>query len=127
VERSSIVAGLLSDLERSDVVVYLTDSMPGVPGSAKSYLSFLAHEASQRYLLVRIDRWRLTPSEQIAFLAHELQHALEIAGAPEVRDVSAMVKLYRRIGWEGKTDQFETAAAQKITNRVRQQIAREDL
>ena len=126
VERSSIVSDLLQELEETGVVVYLTDKMPGAVSGPLSHLVYLSNDVEARYLLVRIDRWRTTPNERIALLGHELQHALEVAGAPEVRDGQGLATLYRRIGWEGRRDQFETEAAQTMGNRVRKQLARGD-
>lgn len=84
-ERSSIVASLLDELEQTDVVVYIVDSMPGVISGPTSYLAFLSLDATARYLLIRIDRFRLSPPERIVSLGHELQHALEVAAAPDVK------------------------------------------
>ena len=124
--RSSIVEDLLQQLEETGVVVYLTDVMPGRVTGPASYLVYLANDERVRYLLVRIDRWRTTPDERIALLGHELQHALEVAAAPEVRDAQGLASLYRRIGWEGQKDKFETAAAQTVGNQVRSQVLRRD-
>lgn len=126
VARSSIVEDLLRQLEETGVVVYLTDVMPGAVSGPVSHLVYLANDETARYVLVRIDRWRSTPFERIALLGHELQHALEVAGAPEVRDARGLAKLYRRIGWESQKDKFETEAAQTVGNRVRGQVARGD-
>ena len=120
--RSSIVLDLLQELEETGVVVYLTDRMPGAISGPVSHLVYLSNEGPTRYLLVRIDHWRTTPYERIALLGHELQHALEVAGAPEVTDARGLAKLYRRIGWENQKDKFETAAAQAVGNRVRSQL-----
>ena len=126
VARSSIVEGLLQELEASRVIVYISDVMPGAVAGPVSYLTYLSNDDKARYLLVRIDRWRSTPFERIALLGHELQHALEVAGAPEVRDSRGLAKLYRRIGWESQPDKFETAAAQTVGNRVRSQLVKGD-
>jgi hypothetical protein len=123
IDRSAIVEGLIRKVEESGVVVYLTDAMPAANAGPLSYLTYLSNEGDLRYLLVRIDRWRTSPVERIALLGHELQHALEVASAPEVRDARGMARLYRRIGWESRPDKFETDAAQSIGNRVRSEVA----
>jgi len=122
-ERSSIVRTLLQDLEQTDIVVYLTDSMAGTADEPATYLGFLSRAAGTRYLLIRIDRWRLPAGECIVWLGHELQHAIEIAAAPDVKDAAGLAKLYRHIGWEGQKGRFESAGAQTIGNRVRDQLA----
>jgi hypothetical protein len=40
-----------------------------------------------------------------------------------VRDPKGLASLYRRIGWEGQRDQFETTAARTMGNRVRAELA----
>jgi len=123
-EQSSIVAGLLEELERTDVIVYIADlAAPAVHGPL-SHMVYLANDASSRYVLVRVDHWRISPSERIALLGHELQHALEVAGAPEVRDALGLKALYKRIGWESQKDRFESEAAKAVANRVRSELHR---
>ncbi|MEO8499765.1 MAG: hypothetical protein ABI565_02535 [Vicinamibacteria bacterium] len=123
-ERSRIVTGLLKDLEKADVVVYVSSSTPGVTTGPASYLTFISREAGVRYLMVRIDFFRLSPAERIAALGHELQHALEIAAAPEVRDAASLAGLYRRIGRESSAGHFESEEARDTGNRVRTHLDR---
>jgi hypothetical protein len=50
-----------------------------------------------------------------AHIAHELQHALEIAEAPGVTDSRTLVELYRRIGYSVSFDNaFETENAKMV-------------
>lgn len=121
-ESSSIVADLLKRLDQTDVVVYLTDMLPWTPSAPKSHLVFLTTEAGIRYLMIRVDRSRLSPSDRVASLGHELQHALEVAAATQVRDASGMADLYRRIGWEAGEGRFESAAARSVGDSVRKQV-----
>jgi hypothetical protein len=125
-EASPLVARLLDDLERSDVVVYLTDSMPGTFTGPASALGFVTVDGPTRYLMIRVDFMRLLVSDRVVALGHELQHALEIAAAPEVRQESHLADLYRRIGWEVATDRFESEAAQTTSRTVRRQLGRRD-
>jgi hypothetical protein len=124
VARSSIVEDLLRQLEATGVIVYLVDTMPGAVAGPVSHLVYLSNDETARYLLIRIDRWRSSPYERIALLGHELQHALEVAAAPEVRDAQGLAKLYRRIGWENQKDKFETEAAQMVGAQVRKQVTK---
>jgi hypothetical protein len=58
-------------------------------------------------------------TEQIAWLGHELWHAVELAGAPEVRDQPAVLRFYRRIGTTGTSGTTaETAKAQEVWTKV---------
>ena len=125
-QRSAIVASLLEDIERSDLVVYLNDSMPGVFTGPKSTMVFLSGDSSTRYLLIRVDSMRLPLPERISSLGHELQHALEVAGAPEVKSANDMAQLYRRIGWETTKGRFESRDAQAVAHRITKQLGQKD-
>ncbi len=120
--RSEAVRGLLDSLEQTDVVVYLSDSMSGSDEEPQAYLTFLSQGGGIRYLVVRIAPSCCPLSAGIPQLGHELQHALEVAGAPEVCNAASMAQLYRRIGWEGRTGRFESDRARAIGNLVRNQM-----
>lgn len=123
ITRSAVVDALVKDLEKNNVVVYLTDVMSGIEDEPATHLRFVASASSLRYVLVRIDRWRvLFSSERAIAIGHELQHALEIAGALEVRDSAGLGRLYRMIGWEGQTGRFETDRARAAGGRVRDEL-----
>ena len=53
------------------------------------HLTFVAAGHGTRWLRITIDAGN-HEVQQAAWLAHELQHALEVGGAPEVRDVEAL-------------------------------------
>ena len=126
-QRSSIVASLLQELQTTDAVVYISDAMPVVRNGPMSHLVFLSLDSSVRYLLVWLDASRLSPSERITALGHELFHALEVATAPEVRDAEGLVRLFRRIGWETSKDRFETNGARDMSDRIRRYLDRGDV
>lgn len=123
-ERSAIVQGLLDDLERTDLVVYIADAMPGAFVGPKSALTLVSGASATRYLMIRIDSMRLPLPARIAALGHELYHALEVAAAPEVRDIAGLATLYRRIGWETSAGRFESRGAQEATFQIARQINR---
>lgn len=117
---SVTVSALAATLQKSDVVVYVSTSAIG-SGTAKT--TMLNGQGSIRYLLITIDN-RLSPDVLIQMLGHELQHAVEIAAAPEVRDKAGMVALYQRIGLHKRaTDKFETALAQEMGRRTRNDLS----
>lgn len=124
VEHSVIVEDLLEQIERTDLVVYLTDAMPGVFIGPKSTMVFLSGDTANRYLLIRLDAMRLPQPERIAALGHELHHALEVAAAPEVKGASDMAGLYRRIGWETSKGRFESRGAQAVSLQVFKQLGK---
>jgi hypothetical protein len=78
--------------------------------------------SSVRFLRVAINA-HVVPGDRLPLLAHELQHAVELANAPDVRDDDGMRVLYRRIGHASGVDQFETAAAMNAERQVRREMA----
>jgi hypothetical protein len=86
---------LVERLERSDVVVYFECDGTIRPAGR---LTFVSAVAGVRYLHVRVSRLG-SRDQQIALIAHELQHAVEIADAPDVVDVASLGAAYERIGY----------------------------
>jgi hypothetical protein len=77
-----------------------------------------------------VDERRLGHSNrQISVMAHELQHALEVAEAPEVTDAASLVDLFRRIGYvkaeSGRGIAYETKAARGVGDRVAEELRRD--
>jgi hypothetical protein len=120
---SAIIRMQVQQLEKSDVVVFLSDSISSSTGEPRASLVFMSYVAGTRYLVVQIDRWKHLPADRIASLGHELQHALEVAAAPDVKNSDGLARLYRQIGWEGKTGRFESDGAVATGRRVRNQLA----
>jgi len=85
-----------------------------MPDSLSGRLQFISSVGGVRYVQVTI-RCSLAPRRQLAFLAHEFQHALEIAENPEIADADSMESYYADIGFATRVDgverTFETAAA----------------
>jgi hypothetical protein len=102
---------LVARLVRSDVVVYL-QCLGYVNGGGR--LTFVGTGGGHRYVLVRLGRVPST-GQQIALLGHELQHAVEIADAPEIVDAASMAHQYRRFGHVNQvtlvTTEYDTRAA----------------
>src|SRR5215831_17159555 len=82
--RSATFRRLVESLDQSDVIVYIDPKL-----TRQSLGAYLAHNVvvsgGVRYLHIAIDahgaEGRLVP-----LLAHELQHAVEVAGEPSARD-----------------------------------------
>jgi hypothetical protein len=111
-QRSAIVRALIDRLEASDVIVYVSEDDAIVDGVA-GQLTFISAVGGRRYVRVRIRR-QDSRDNQVAVLGHELQHAVEIAGAPEVIDQPSMATFYAREGTDhsyGKRERFDTQAA----------------
>ncbi len=110
--RSSTLAALVDRIERSDVIAYVeTESCRNRSWAGR--LRFVTAAGGRRFLRIGVCA-ELGRTVQIAMLAHELQHAVEIAGS-DAYQVEAVRALYERIGVRrGRIDGvvcFDTAAA----------------
>ena len=120
-QRSPTFASLIAQLNDTDVIVYL-EPVQTLPTSLSGRLLLLPHDSSQRYLRIQVLA-SLGRTELIALIGHELRHALEVAAEPGVRDQSALVQLYERIGQRSvKGHQYDTDAAQDAGRAVRKEL-----
>src|SRR5512138_397738 len=94
IARSATFRRLIDTMNASDVIVYLE------PKLSRSALSgYLAHRVvaagTVRYVKIAVD---LHGGEDrlVGLVAHELQHAVEVAQAPSIRDSAAMVRLFEQ-------------------------------
>jgi hypothetical protein len=116
-DSSPTVAELAVRLEQTDIIAIVETRV--MEGSARAITVFFTAAPGARYLLIRINRM-LDRASRIEMVGHELQHALEVAAAPEVRDEAGMATLYRRIGRPSLSPPgFETEAAKEAGKRVR--------
>jgi hypothetical protein len=112
---------LIDRLERSDVIVYVTrhyDMSPGLDGQ----LNFMSKAGGSRYVNVRV-AWDRPAQRLVSTLAHELQHAVEIADAADVVDEASLARAYTRFGRPGSFNvrsmqAFETPEAVEVGHRV---------
>ena len=104
---------IVERLERSDVFVHIDTRPLNLPGQ----LQFLAATPSGRHVHVSIGIPG-SDSEMVAWLAHELWHATEIAGDPGVHDQASLRGLYGRIGYGRRADMVESTKAQSIWIKV---------
>ncbi len=125
-EASPTLRYLVETLEASDLII-LVSVGPPVPWSQSSgqrhhgATRLLSTAGGQRYVSVWLDSlWHACGQERrrVALLAHELQHALEIAHAPFVVDQQGMVSLFEQIGRELWPRHYETEAALAVESRV---------
>jgi hypothetical protein len=112
-ERSPAFRELVDTLQRSNVIVVVE---PGLcaGGRIRSCVVAVAGSARDRQIRIKIDT-HASHDRLIATIAHELQHAVEIAERTDVFDGAAALKLYRNIGLgrcrDGLSDECETARA----------------
>ena len=109
--RSRVVRDLLARLACTDVIVYV--EFTASPQIRLARTKLVTTVPGARFLRIGINR-RVSGSDTGAMLAHELQHALEIAEQDEVRDDEGVRRLFERIGRAVAADQFETDAAIRV-------------
>jgi len=120
--RSATFKRLLDELNKTDVVVYLETNV-ALPVGLEGRLTFLTAAGGVRYLHAQVTTG-LRFEELIAVAGHELQHALEVAQHPRVRDGRSMRALYERIGVKtGVPHRYDTAEAQSTGRRVRAEMS----
>jgi hypothetical protein len=109
---------LLNRLTKSDLIVYVR-SVDRIPGGAAGQIFFVTSTATARYLRIDLDG-RGSLVEIVSVLGHELQHAVEIAGAPRVRDSRAVATMYLRAG--DPSAWYDSVAARITGERVRDEL-----
>ncbi len=115
--------GLVARLQRSDVVVYIDRQPLALPKHIGAGITFLADGGDYRYVRVSLNT-HTADEVLVALLGHELQHALELAAAPEVRSSRALTAFYERTGAARLSDHtFDTREAQATGARVRDELA----
>jgi hypothetical protein len=121
VRRSATFADLVAKLNTTDVIVYI-EPVDQLPSTVAGRLMLIPIAHNQRYLRIQV-RVSVGPDELIALIGHELQHALEIAASPDVRDERALIALYQRIG-QTRTGlhSYDTLAAQDTGYRVKAEL-----
>ena len=120
--RSVTFGDLVAAVNATDVIVYIQRVAKLAPSIA-GQLMIVPVRTAQRYLRIQVLDG-LTPFDTIALIGHELQHALEVAAAPDVRDQRGLTELYERIGTAGSQGQsYDTTAAQNTGRRVRLELA----
>jgi bacterioferritin-associated ferredoxin len=117
IARSATFRRLIDALNASDVIVYIEPKLhrPALGG----YLSHrMVARGGTRYLKIAVEV-RGGEERVIALVAHELQHAVEVAQSPAVRDSVSMSHLFEQasIG-DSCGGCFETAAAIEMQERV---------
>ena len=115
---------LVDKVEASSILVFVEGDIR-MPIQLGARLNFVTSVNDFRYVRVAIDL-TLPPRRQIALLAHELQHAVEIGERPEIVDTEAMESLYEDIGFRPFEQRhhrnFETEAAIAMQDAVDQEL-----
>jgi hypothetical protein len=133
IERSATFRALVDRVNASDLIVYV-ERIADLDERLDGQLIFITTAGGRRYLRVQINA-RLWGEREVAILAHELEHAVEIADAPGVVDETAMAGFYarsgaRRTAMAGRVQRFETdqaiAAARQVRHELRAAVAADE-
>jgi hypothetical protein len=121
VRRSRTFADLIAALEGSNVITYV-ELVQQLPPLVEGRLALASKGNAQRYVRIQV-RATLPADMMISTIGHELQHAIEIARAPSVRDEAGLRKLYQQIG-VGRSDVngFDTEAARVAGEQVKREL-----
>jgi hypothetical protein len=120
--RSATVRSLVATLKTSDLIVYVNVKRLSSRGLAGG-LQFVVATTTSRVLRVVIGL-TVNRTARIALLGHELQHAVEVAGAPDIRSAQALDDFYRSHGVPGATQHaYETETARLTEERIRREAA----
>ena len=116
---SAIVRALVARLACTDTIVYVeSTASPQIP-LARTKLVTAA--PGIRFLRIGVNA-SISGAAFTPLLAHELQHAIEIAEREDVRDDAAVRRLYRAIGRADGDDRFETDVAVRVEAAVRREL-----
>jgi hypothetical protein len=119
--RSLTVRDLLARLACTDTIVYV--EMTAATDVPVARTKLVASAPGVRFLRIGINV-RLPFVDLAPMLAHELQHAVEIAEHDEVTDDAGMRRLYLQIGRARGADRYETDAAREVEWIVRGELRR---
>src|SRR4029079_10227469 len=119
-EGSPTFRELLNRLSTSDVIVYVqvVDRLNGAFG----HLYFVTSTATVRYVRIEV-----VPignfAEMVALVGHERQHAVEIAGAPQVRDRQTLAHFYLGMGENAlSSGQYDSTEARVTDDRFKREL-----
>lgn len=114
IKRSPTVAGLVKTIERSPIIVLIELAYDR---EDLGRTTILAANDIARLLHIQLNG-TLSRDRLVEVLGHELRHATEILGEPEIRDDLSLARVYARLGFETERGHFETDAAQQVELQV---------
>ena len=123
-EQSATFRDLIRGLDNADVTVYVRSSQ--CSQDVPSCLFWASADTNARRVLIKIDRFGRSPDELTALLAHELQHANEVASDLEITNLASFQHSFAARGWKHGAG-FETEEARKISKRVAAELSRREI
>jgi hypothetical protein len=123
VERSAIVRDLATQLKATDVIAYVR-VVPRAEGDRASSIHFQGRSSVSRFMVILVDQ-ALPLERQIALVGHELQHAVDMAGATWITDQARMGQYFSLIGWKLPSPErgFETVSAMQTERNVTKEMS----
>ena len=122
-KRSRTFEAIVEAIEGTDLIVHV-EANAKLPAMVAGRLMFgSAPHDGPRYLRVQVADMG-TRLDQIAAIGHELQHALEVSQAPEVRCTQSFRVLYERIGERSLPAAYDTEAAKRAGQKVLFELSR---
>jgi hypothetical protein len=123
-ELSPTIRRLVDEIGQSDLIVGI--EVRRFTELRANHLTFVSATDESRMLRIRLCGGA-TLSQNIGWLGHELQHAVEVAEHPEVRDERSLSELFGRIGFRLSTAfelpaRFETQAADEAGRQVLREL-----
>ncbi len=118
-QRSPTFRSLFEQVEGSDLIVYV-EITTTAPPDVDAWLQYEGTSSVNRFLRIFV-KVPTSAETIISLLGHELQHATEVAAAPEVRDQRSLAALYRREG-DFNGEGWDTRAARETTKAVREEL-----
>jgi hypothetical protein len=120
VERSATFRDLITRLDTTDVVIYVRFSR--CAGGVPACLLWASSSPGTRRLVIKVDRFSGSEDSITALVAHELQHAWEVASSPDISDLASFQRAFEERGWKG-THGFETQQAKDVNRKVLAEVA----
>jgi len=125
-DRSPTARQLVEELERSDLIVYIRHRV-FTDTTLNGRIGLLRSNEPTRFLVLELAAARPGVDQRVA-LAHELQHAAEIARLRRAVSPAGLAQHYAMIGEEtsrcGETRTFETQAARDMSITIRRELLR---
>lgn len=116
---------LVERISQSDLIVYVRCRV-FTTQELRGQLTFLSATGGRRYAVVELSCLLQTHDAQIGLLAHELQHAAEVASAPWIVDTRTLDRFYADHGQLVRNNawarSYETQAAVESSRRVQREL-----
>jgi hypothetical protein len=116
---SQTFRNLVNLLAESDLIVHV-QVVDRLTTAGQTY--FVTSTASVRYVRIDVVNGG-SANEMVALIGHELQHAVEIAHEPRIRDRQTLSVFYRQMAGNSTTStEYDSAAARVMEDRVRREL-----